>query len=154
MVPTPIFFSILATMEPAAPVPERTTLISFKLRLVSLAIFKKAAATMMEVPCWSSWKTGMFISSLSLLSMVTHLGAEISSRLMAPKVGSRYLQVLMISSTSCVFKHKGKESTPANSFNRMDLPSMTGMAASGPMLPRPKTAEPSVMTATIFCLAV
>ena len=32
----------------------------------------------------------------------------------------------------------------------MDLPSMTGMAASAPMLPRPSTAEPSVTTAMVL----
>ena len=36
----------------------------------------------------------------------------------------------------------------------MALPSMTGIAASGPMLPRPSTAEPSLTTATELPLMV
>ena len=31
---------------------------------------------------------------------------------------------------------------------------MTGIPATGPMSPRPSTAEPSVMTATMFCRRV
>ena len=48
----------------------------------------------------------------------------------------------------------GKASTPPNSLKSMHLPSMTGMAAAGPMLPRPSTAEPSDTTATVFCRMV
>jgi hypothetical protein len=36
----------------------------------------------------------------------------------------------------------------------MDLPSITGIAASGPTLPRPRTAEPSLTTATMFARLV
>ena len=36
----------------------------------------------------------------------------------------------------------------------MALPSITGIAASGPMSPSPSTAVPSVTTATAFCLMV
>jgi hypothetical protein len=43
---------------------------------------------------------------------------------------------------------------PANSLNNMALPSMTGMAASGPILPNPRTAEPSLTTATELPLIV
>ena len=39
-------------------------------------------------------------------------------------------------------------SMPANFWNRMPLPSITGLAASGPMSPRPSTAVPLVITAT------
>jgi hypothetical protein len=45
-------------------------------------------------------------------------------------------------------------SIPPNSLNRSAFPSMTGMAASGPMLPSPSTAVPSETTATVFCLIV
>ena len=40
----------------------------------------------------------------------------------------------------------------ANRLNRAALPSITGSAAYGPMLPRPSTAEPSVTTATRVAL--
>jgi hypothetical protein len=36
----------------------------------------------------------------------------------------------------------------------MALPSMTGIAASGPMSPRPSTAVPSDTTATVLALIV
>ena len=42
----------------------------------------------------------------------------------------------------------------ANRLNSAALPSMTGSAAAGPMLPRPSTAEPSVTTATLLRLMV
>ena len=42
----------------------------------------------------------------------------------------------------------------ANSLNNIALPSITGMPASGPMLPSPSTAEPSLTTATELCLMV
>ena len=47
-----------------------------------------AAAQTMAVPCWSSWKTGIFMRSRSFFSMTKHSGALMSSRLMPPKVGS------------------------------------------------------------------
>ena len=39
-------------------------------------------------------------------------------------------------------------SMPANFWNSTPLPSITGLAASGPMLPRPSTAVPLLITAT------
>ena len=60
----------------------------------------------------------------------------------------------MISSTSCVARQIGKASTLPNSLKSMDLPSMTGIAAAGPMLPRPSTALPSVTIATALRLIV
>ena len=36
--------------------------------------FLTAAATMIAVPCWSSWKTGIFIRSRSLLSTMSSRG--------------------------------------------------------------------------------
>ena len=48
----------------------------------------------------------------------------------------------------------GKASTPANSLKSMALPSITGIAARGPMSPRPSTAVPSETTATVLRLIV
>ena len=39
-------------------------------------------------------------------------------------------------------------SMPANFLNRQALPSITGLPASGPMLPSPSTAVPLVITPT------
>ena len=60
----------------------------------------------------------------------------------------------MIESASWVSRQIGKASTPANSLNSIALPSITGIAASGPMSPSPSTAEPSETTATEFFLIV
>ena len=48
----------------------------------------------------------------------------------------------------------GKASTPAKCLNSRALPSITGIAASGPMSPRPRTAVPSLTMATVFFLIV
>ena len=91
----------------------------------------------------------MRVSSIS-----KHLGEEISSKLIPPNVGEIYLTVLIISLGSLVSKQIGKASTPPNSLNKMDLPSITGKAASGPISPKPSTAVPSVTTATVWPLMV
>ena len=59
-----------------------------------------------------------------------------------------------ISSGSWVSRHSGQASIPANRLNSAALPSITGSAAFGPMLPSPSTAEPSVTTATLLRLIV
>jgi hypothetical protein len=60
----------------------------------------------------------------------------------------------MIVSGSFVSRQIGNASTPANSLNSIALPSITGMAAAGPMSPRPRTALPSLTTATVLRLMV
>ena len=78
---------ILATATPAAPAPEMTTRVDSGLRPVSRSAFLSAASATTAVPCWSSWKTGMSSSSLSRSSISKQRGAEMSSRLMPPKLG-------------------------------------------------------------------
>ncbi len=73
---------------------------------------------------------------------------------MPPNVGARRSTVATISSTSLVSRQIGKASTPANSLKSMALPSMTGIAACGPMSPSPSTAVPSLTTATVLRLIV
>ena len=77
-----------------------------------------------------------------------------SSRLIPPNVGARRLTVSTISSVSFVSRQIGNASIPANSLNKMDFPSITGIAASGPISPSPRTAVPSDTTATRFPFAV
>jgi hypothetical protein len=77
-----------------------------------------------------------------------------SSRLTPPKPGATARTVATISPTSRVARQSGQASMPANSLNSIALPSITGIAASGPMSPSPRTAVPSVTTATVFCLIV
>jgi hypothetical protein len=77
-----------------------------------------------------------------------------SSRLIPPNPGAIALTVAMISSVSVVSRQIGNASTPANSLNSIALPSITGIAARGPMLPMPSTAVPSDTTATVLRLIV
>ncbi len=73
---------------------------------------------------------------------------------MPPKVGAIARTVATIWSGSLVSRQIGNASTPANSLKSMHLPSITGIAASGPMSPRPSTAVPSETTATVLRLIV
>ncbi len=118
------------------------------------AAFSSPARTTTAVPCWSSWKTGMSSSRRSRPSISKQRGAAMSSRLMPPNPGAMAFTMAMISSVSVVSRHSGQASMPANSLKSIALPSMTGMAAPGPMSPNPSTAVPSVTTATAFCLIV
>ncbi len=83
----------------------------------------------------------------SARSTVKHSGALMSSRLIAPKVGS---SAAMMSTSFCGSRSSSsmsKQSMPANFLNSTALPSITGLAASGPIAPRPSTAVPLVITA-------
>ena len=109
---------------------------------------------MTAVPCWSSWNTGISHFSFSFRSISKQRGAAMSSRLMPPKEPEIRYTALTNSSTSWVLMHRGKASTPPKALNSTHLPSITGMPASGPMSPRPSTAEPSVITAHRLCRRV
>ena len=77
-----------------------------------------------------------------------------SSRLMPPKVGSSAATMSTKRSGSGSSTSMSKTSMPANFLNRTALPSITGLAASGPMLPSPSTAVPLVTTPTRLPRAV
>jgi hypothetical protein len=91
---------------------------------------------------------------LSLSSISKHLGAEKSSKFIPQKVGAIFLIVEIISSVSCVSKIIGKAFTQPNSFNKAHFHSITGSPASPPIFPRPKTADPSEITATVLAFNV
>ena len=55
---------------------------------------------------------------------------------------------------SCASISMSNTSMPANFLNRTALPSITGLPASGPILPRPSTAVPFDTTATRLARAV
>ncbi len=78
------------------------------------------------------------------------MGAEISSKRTPPKVGVKFFTKAIISFGSEAEIHNGQASIPANSLNSIAFPSITGIAAFGPISPSPNTAEPSETTATIF----
>ena len=59
-----------------------------------------------------------------------------------------------ISSTPGASISMSKTSMPANFLKRTALPSITGLEASGPILPRPRTAVPLEITATRLPRAV
>ena len=139
---------------PAEPAPFTMTLQSSFSLFTTFNALMIPERTTMAVPCWSSWKTGMSSNSFKRVSISKQRGAEISSKLMPPKAGAILTTVLIISSVSCVSKQIGKALTPPNSLNKTAFPSITGIAASAPMLPRPKTALPSETTATVFDLMV
>ena len=96
----------------------------------------------------------MSSSSTSRFSISKQRGDAMSSRLMPPKVGASSFTAWTISSGSFVSRQIGNASTSPNSLNSIALPSMTGIAARGPMSPRPSTALPSVTTATLLRLTV
>ncbi|MNX92086.1 hypothetical protein D3C86_1242100 [compost metagenome] len=52
----------------AAPAPEATSLTSEMSLPTTFRPLMTAAPTTMAVPCWSSWKTGIFIRSRSVRS--------------------------------------------------------------------------------------
>ena len=114
----------------------------------------KPAHTTIAVPCWSSWNTGISNSFFKRASTSKQRGADISSRFIPPKQGAILFTVSTISSTSFVSKQIGNASTLANSLNRIDLPSITGIPARGPISPKPNTAVPSDTTATKLPFAV
>jgi hypothetical protein len=139
---------------PLAPAPLTTIRTSPIFFFAISRALTRAAPEMMAVPCWSSWNTGILRRFLSVSSTWKHSGALMSSRLIPPKVGSSMAAVSMIFSGSVVASSMSKQSISANRLNRTPLPSMTGFPARAPMLPRPRTAVPSVMTATRFPRAV
>ena len=143
-----------AVAMPEAPAPVKTTRMSLIRFLTSCSALISAAITTTAVPCWSSWNTGMSSSFRRRSSISKQRGAEMSSRLTPPKAGETALTIITISSGSLVARHSGNASTLASSLKRSALPSITGIAALGPMSPRPSTAVPSVTTATQFCLIV
>ena len=86
----------------------------------------------------------------SVRSTSKHSGALMSSRLMPPKVGSSAATTSISFWGSLASTSMSNTSMPANFLNSTALPSITGLEASGPMLPRPSTAVPLESTATRF----
>ena len=112
------------------------------------------AAVTIAVPCWSSWKTGIFIRAFSRFSISKQAGALMSSRLMPPKLGSSRATASTKASTSVSSTSRSTVSMPENFLKSAALPSITGFDASAPMLPRPSTAVPFEITATVLARPV
>ena len=92
----------------------------------------------------------MLMRALSFSSITKHSGDLMSSRLIAPKVGSSAATISISLSGSVSLTSMSKTSTPANFLNSTALPSMTGFDASAPMLPSPSTAVPLDITPTML----
>ena len=73
-----------------------------------------------------------------------------SSKLMPPNVGAMRCTNSTTSSAVRALMQTGNPSTPPNSLNRSAFPSITGIAPSGPISPRPSTAVPLLTMATVF----
>ena len=138
----------------AAPAPQITILTSSIFFSAISSALIKAAPEIIAVPCWSSCITGISNSSTNLLSISKASGALISSRLIPPKVGAIFLTVFINSSILSVSISISKTSMSAKILNNNPLPSITGFDASGPILPKPRTAVPFEITATKFDLDV
>ena len=145
----PYSISSLAEAILPAPAPEKTILTSPIFLPTTCSELIIDANTTIAVPCWSSWNTGI-PRSWRAASISKQRGAAMSSRFIPPKVVAKFLTVCMMESLSWVARQRGKASTSARPLNKIHLPSITGIAASGPMLPNPRTAEPSVTTATVL----
>ena len=143
----PLSRSSLAMAHPALPAP-LMTIRGFSF-FASFRAFSSAADTTIAVPCWSSWNTGMSSCSFRRRSTSKHLGAAMSSRLMPPKDGARAEITSTSRSVSWVSSTSGTASRPERALNSTHFPSITGIPASGPMLPSPSTAEPSEITAMV-----
>ena len=85
---SPSFSSRPRQASAAAPAPLATSLTLPMSLPTTFSALIRAAPTTMAVPCWSSWKTGIFSRSRNLRSTTKQSGALMSSRLMPPKVGS------------------------------------------------------------------
>ena len=150
----PAASSSVTIAVPAAPAPDTTIRTSASSFFTTRSALVSAASTTIAVPCWSSWKTGMSRDSRSRRSISKQRGAAMSSRLMPPNPGAIISTALTISSVSWVARQMGQASMSAKRLKSAALPSITGSAAPGPMLPSPSTAEPSVTTATELPLIV
>ena len=138
----------------AAPAPLTTIRTSSIFFSANSRALISAAAEIIAVPCWSSCMTGISNSSFNLRSISKASGALISSRLIPPKVGAIRFTVSTNSSTSVVSTSISIPSMSAKILKSTHLPSITGFEANGPISPKPSTAVPFEITATIFPLAV
>ena len=138
----------------AAPAPFTTNFTRSIFFFCSSSAFNKAALLMMAVPCWSSCITGIFNLSRRFLSISKHSGALMSSRFIPPKVGSKAATISTNFFGSFSLISMSNTSMSANILNKTPFPSITGLLASGPISPNPRTAVPLVITPTKLPLAV
>ena len=86
--------------------------------------------------------------------MTKQSGEAISSRLIPPKLFEKFLIEFIISLVSFESISKSIESISANLLNKTAFPSITGLEATAPKLPRPRIADPLLITATKLPLVV
>ena len=139
---------------PAAPPPVETMRISSMRLPMQRSALSTVAPTTMAVPCWSSCSTGIFIRARSPLLDDEALGRldvlQVDRAEGCSRHGDRIGQLLRVALADLDVEHVDV----GELFEQDRLPSMTGFAASGPMLPRPSTAVPLEITATRLPRAV
>ena len=113
-----------------------------------------AASTTAAVPCWSSWNAATPTASCTRLSTSKHFGEAISSSWMTPNDGEMAAAAWTMSLASWLRSAIGKAFTPTRCARSAALPSRIGIAASGPRFPSPRTAEPSLIIATVLAMIV
>ena len=77
-----------------------------------------------------------------------------SSKVIPPKLGAKFLIEFIISSESLESISKSIESISAYLLNYPAFPSITGFDARAPKFPIPRMADPLLITATKFPLLV
>ena len=95
-----------------------------------------------------------FCSFCNCSSIAKHSGAAMSSSWIAPKVGAIALTVATSSAVFVVSMRIGTALIPTSCSKRTDFPSITGIPATGPILPRPRMAVPLVTIATVLAIEV
>ena len=73
---------------------------------------------------------------------------------MPPNVPLIFFIVSIIDSTFLLSISMSMESISANLLNKTDFPSITGFDANAPKFPKPRIADPLLITATKFPLLV
>ena len=138
----------------AAPAPFTTSLTLLIFLPATSKAFFKPAAEMIAVPCWSSCITGISSVRFNRSSIAKHSGALMSSRLIPPKVGAIFSTASQNLSGSCSLTSISNTSIPPYILNNKPLPSITGLPLIAPILPKPRTAVPLLITATKLPFAV
>ena len=84
----------------------------------------------------------------SFSSITKQSGAAISSKFIPPKLLAKFFIEFTISSVFFESISRSIASMSANLLNKTALPSITGLEAIAPRFPRPRIAEPLLITAT------
>lgn len=135
-------------MIPAAPAPFITIFVSLKGLFTIFKAFITAARAAIDVPCWSSLKTGKMFSYCSPLSILKHSGDLKSYRFIALYrcIRSKIASIAWAGVLRGLMQ-TGTTFTSPSILNIKDLAYITGSPGIGPIFPSPRTEVPSVTIA-------